>query len=239
MRATQDILKPLTLIAAVLASLFSLACEGPADVHQPQSYSRDGISFDYPRNWSVTEDVVQPGDSQFRYLFVESPGSAIVIVQRHKPASDQSVEEFAADFQRNAAKETKDLARIGSLTLFNAGGGSTGSVHSVVAGTLREGVEQHFSVSAAGEQVPHMFRAFKVDTGTATTFLLVQSSTEDWNLVAPGFDLIFTSFKAAWDPAPRFVSESPDALISSRDPGVQIPKKPFREAGFESWVRLL
>jgi hypothetical protein len=130
----------------------------------------------------------------FRYLFVESPGSATVIVQYHEPRLDLSVQEFAAEFHRKAIEETENLARLGPLRPLSVRAGNAASVRSVVAGIPREGVEQSFSVSAAGEQVPHRFRAFKVETASATAFLVVQAATEDWNLVAPGFDLVLASF---------------------------------------------
>jgi hypothetical protein len=69
------------------------------------------------------------------------------------------------------------------------------AIRSVVAGRPRKGIEHSFSISAAGERVPHKFRAFKVETASATTFLIVQSAIEDWGLVAPGFDLLLASFE--------------------------------------------
>jgi hypothetical protein len=186
---------PLRIAAALLALLLLAGCESVPEVGSPRSYSRDGISFSYPANWSVTEDVVQPGEPRYRYLFVESPGSALVVVQVYEPGLDLSVQDFAAEFSRRTAEETEDLARLGPLEPIRARTGGAVPVRAVVAGASRVGVEQWLSVSAAGQDVPHKLRAFRVETPSATVFLVVQASLEDWSLVAPGFDLVLESFE--------------------------------------------
>jgi hypothetical protein len=65
----------------------------------------------------------------------------------------------------------------------------------MVAGAEREGVERSFSVSFAGQRVPHRFRAFSVDGARAKAFALVQAADEDWEVVEPGFDLFLGSLE--------------------------------------------
>jgi hypothetical protein len=187
--------KPVRVAAALLAALLLFACEAAPEIQHPLTYSRDGISFRHPGNWSVTEDVANPGDPRFRYLFVESPGSAIVIVHHYEPRLELSVQEFAARFARSEVEEAEDLVRLGPSGLISARTGDSGPVRSVVAGTSRERVEQSFSVSAAGAEVPHRFRAFRVETDSGSAFLIAQAAVEDWDLVAPGFDLVLASFE--------------------------------------------
>lgn len=195
MKAARARSKCILTSAFLVVVLFSGACETAPRVAQPQSYRRQGISFDYPSNWSVTEDVAKGGDAEFRYLFVESPGSAIVIVQYYRLGMDVSVEDFSADFHRRALGETEDLVRFGTLSPIAASSGRTRSVRAVVAGAPRDGIEQLFSVSAVGVHVPHKYHAFKVQVAPATAFVVVQAAVEDWNLVAPGFDLVLTSLE--------------------------------------------
>jgi len=68
-------------------------------------------------------------------------------------------------------------------------------VRAVVMGAPRDGVEHALAASALGEVVPHKFRAFKVELRSATIFLVAQAASEDWTLVAPGFDLVLSSFE--------------------------------------------
>jgi hypothetical protein len=185
----------LAIVASLLASLFFFACEKKPEIQSPLSYAKDGISFRYPGNWSVTEDVEPPGESGFRYLFVESPGSATVIVQYYNPGMDLGVEEFAAEFHKGTLAETEQFGRLGPLSTLQVTSGNTVLVRALVGGSLREGVERSFSISAVGEQVPHTSRAFKLDAGPATAFVVVQAATEDWDLVGPGFDLVLESLR--------------------------------------------
>ena len=186
-------------VALLLAPILA-GCETAPELRHPQSYSKDGISFRYPSNWSVSEDVETPGASGYRYLFIDSPGSATVIVQHYQPGTAQSVEaqsveEFAGNFHRKLIETVGDVARVGPLKPFSGQAGTSAPVRAVVAGVPRGGIEYSFSISGAGQQVPHKFRAFKVESASATTFLVAQAATEDWDLVAPGFDLVLGSFE--------------------------------------------
>ena len=182
-------------VALLLAPILA-GCETAPELRHPQSYSRDGISFRYPSNWSVTADVEAPSASSYRYLFIESPGSAIVVVRRHQPGIELSVEEFAAEFHRKAIEKIGEVALIEPIKPFSGQAGNAVPVRALVAGITREGTEYSYSVSGAGQQVPHKFRAFKVESASATTFLVAQAATDDWDLVAPGFDLVLGSFEA-------------------------------------------
>jgi len=189
--------EPMQLLAACAALMLAplAGCETSPELRHPQAYSKDGISFRYPSNWSVTEDGETPGASRYRYLFIESPGSAIVIVQHHEPGIELSVEEFAAEFHRKAIEKIGEVAQVGPLKPFSGHAGNAVPIRAVVAGMPRKGIEYSYSVSGAGQQVPHRFRAFKVESASATTFLVAQAATEDWDLISPGFDLVLASFE--------------------------------------------
>ena len=63
----------------VIALFLFVGCgERNAATDNPTSYSKAGLEFEYPGNWTVTEDTQQAG---LRFLIVESPGDAVVIIQ--------------------------------------------------------------------------------------------------------------------------------------------------------------
>ena len=175
--------------------LIVVSCERPADVESPKDYSKGGISFQLPGNWKVTEDVTEPGEREFRYIFVESRGSALVVIQRYRPAVDYSTEAFAEEFIRSAMEETENMATLGPLKPVKSNVGAAAPIRAVVAGEERDGVEQTFSVTVLGEHVPHKARAFKVEQDDSVVFIVSQVSIEDWALVAPGFELITASLE--------------------------------------------
>ena len=182
--------------AALLFAPILAGCETAPELRHPESYAKDGISFRYPSNWSVTADVEAPNTSSYRYLFIESPGSALVMVRHHEPGIELSVEEFAAEFHRMAIEKIGEVSVVGPLKPFSGQAGIGVPVRAVVAGVTREGIEYSYAVSGAGQQVPHKFRAFRVESASATTFLVAQAASDDWDLVAPGFDLVLGSFEA-------------------------------------------
>jgi hypothetical protein len=174
-------------VAVVIALVFLFACKTTPDVSRPQSYASDGISFDLPRNWSVSADAVAQGKPAYRYVIVESPGSALVIVTVHEPPSDMTLEEFAARFHPKMIEKVEPGAQVGGHTRAR-------TVRAVVAGEPSEGIEQFLSLETAGRAVSQRLRVFEVKTGSATAFLLVQAAAQDWNLFTPAFDLVLKSF---------------------------------------------
>jgi len=182
-------------VATLWLALLSAGCETAPDLQHPRFYLSDGISFRYPGNWSVTEDVGGPDVLTYRNLFIESSGSAIVVVQSYEPPIDKPLEDYAAEFHRAELESLGELARIGPLQPFDGQAGAPVPVVARIGGLPREGVEYVFSIVALGAAVPHKLRAFKVETDSATTFLVVQAATEDWSSVAPGLDLVLESFE--------------------------------------------
>jgi hypothetical protein len=174
-------------------SLLVSGCEPAPAIRAPKSYSESAIAFSYPGNWSITEDVTEPGDPEVRYLFIESPGAAIAIIQSFAPALDWTVEEFAEDFMASTVDEVDGGSYVGIPT--RAAAGRAEPVRRSVAGQVRTGVRNRFSVSALGERVPHTSLTFRVEAADASVFLVLQAATEDWNKVEPGFDLIARSLR--------------------------------------------
>lgn len=175
------------LAAALGVALLLTACETTPDVARPQPYANDGVSFDLPRNWSVSADAVAPGKPPYRYVIVESPGSALVIVTVHEPPSDMTPEDFVARFHQPMLEKVEPGAEVSGRTRAR-------TVRAVVAGEPTEGIEQFVSLSTAGRAVSQRLRVFEVTTGSATAFLLVQAAAKDWNLFTPAFDLVLKSF---------------------------------------------
>jgi hypothetical protein len=68
-------MKPLLIpIALSFLSLFTGCGETQADLSTPKTHKSGAVTFDYPKNWRITEDLVTP---EIHYLFVETPGDAL------------------------------------------------------------------------------------------------------------------------------------------------------------------
>jgi hypothetical protein len=67
----------LAFFQTVLALLLGMG-SAPAHAAQPQGYSKDGVSFEHPVGWKVTEDVVAQDDTRMRSIDLEGPNEAVV-----------------------------------------------------------------------------------------------------------------------------------------------------------------
>jgi len=173
-------------VAVVITFALLTACETTPDISRPQPYANDGITFDLPRNWTVSADAVAKGKPAYRYVIVESPGSALVIMTIHEPPLAMTLEDFVARFHQPMLEKVDPGAEISDRT-------KPRPVRADVAGEPHEGIEQSFSLEVAGRAVPQRFRVFEVETGSAAAYVLVQAAREDWNLFTPAFDLVLKS----------------------------------------------
>ncbi len=172
-----------------------VSCEQFPNLSSPSFYSKDGISFRYPGNWTVSEDVTKEGDSEYRYLFVKSPGDAILISQRYRPEVDLTPEEFASDFKAIRNAEAEDVFRVGRFRPIKVQSRSDFQVQATIAGETREGIGQAFVISALGEKITHFSTLFTIDHRNQTIFVVAQAPREDWKLVEPAFQLVQSSLR--------------------------------------------
>jgi len=171
------------LFALYALALFGLfGCERVADISSPIKYENEGISFSYPRNWKVTEDVRR---QDFRYIFIESPGDAIFIVQIYSRNDAVSFNEFVRWFSSQSKKETP----VGKME-----DNTFSTVEKTTHGEGVKGVKENFSMTLLGTQVPHIREYYTIDSNDEVAFLVGQAATEDLSKTEPGFDLILSSF---------------------------------------------
>ncbi|MCO6511370.1 MAG: hypothetical protein J5I65_11325 [Aridibacter famidurans] len=172
----------LPILPILLFAVSLVACEKPAEIAVPQQYNKDGISFTYPGNWSVTEDVEQDG---YRYVIVETPGDALFMVQVYDEDEAFDLDLFVESYSEQMKAE---------IPFGTAEKGSRSSIERLIDGELRTGVYERFPVSLVGMKVPQVIEYYRVDSGGNAYFLITFVSDEDLEMVSPGFDQIFGSF---------------------------------------------
>jgi len=166
----------LAALVVLAAGLTLASCGGKkADTAHPITYRKDGLSFQMPGNWRVTEDASEEG---IRYLFVEEPGDAIVVVQLLGADDALGIAEYARSFAEQA-KEGTDVGTLSASTFSRAG--EAGGYE-----TLRE----TFHMTLLGVTVPHTRDYRRRLFGDQVCFLVAQVSDEDRGLVTGGFRLI-------------------------------------------------
>jgi hypothetical protein len=175
------VLRQLTPPLIILALVACGGCERVANVKSPKTYDKDGVHFQHPNNWRVTADSQRDG---VRYLFLETPGQATVAIQIYLATEAPEVEEFARTFSSIVRKEMPKYLAVGNSTFGTA---------EDTAGY--ESITEQFSISALGQEVPHIRSYKQKQFGSNVVYVICQVSNDDEDFVAIGFDQIISSLK--------------------------------------------
>ena len=163
----------------ILALLAHLGCERVATIKTPKTYEKDGIHFRHPGNWKVTSDFQRDG---VRFLFLETPGQATVTIQIYLANEALEIEDFAHQYSSNVHREMPGYLVVGNSTF---GGPEDVSGY--------RSITEQFSVSALGQEVPHIRFYRQKQFGNNVVYVICQVSNEDEDFVAVGFDQIMSS----------------------------------------------
>jgi len=172
----------LALCLAALA-LFVLAALPTAHAAPAVTYSKDGVSFDHPAEWKVTEDVVAQDGTRLRSIDIEGPDEAVVTLMFSPLLASQDIEKFAA----TAARNRENAARANTAQQVRMGASTAAPIARQVAGKDNKGVSQRFVVSLSGQDLPHEARFFKATLGDTTVIVMTQVADENAKAVEPGF----------------------------------------------------
>lgn len=161
-----------------LVVMLSGCGEPAADVALPEKHHRDGISFQHPGNWKITEATVVEG---FHHVMVETPGDALVIVQVFPADGAATLKEYADAFSAAASEEVP----------FGAVSKSKFAELDPQDGWSR--LKETFIIQVLGVKVAHTRLYHARDFGKWSCFVLCQTADEDWPKVEPGFSQIVSS----------------------------------------------
>jgi hypothetical protein len=169
------------LIIAILIS--SLGCEKNADIDYVYEYNEGGISFEFPGNWQVAENI---SEGESRHIVVESPGFAFFAVQKLTKENSFDLSEYVTTY----VNLMKDEMPFGKLSE-----GHKSSVIRNIGGHEINGIKNNITITVLKEEVPHEQTIFKIPLKRSDIFLIAQVATADKQFVTEGFDLIFDTFK--------------------------------------------
>ena len=174
-----------------------IGCSEPqADLSEPKTHRTNAYRFHYPKNWKITEESTS---SPIHYLFVETPGDALVVIQSYPIDSADDLLTFAKDFSASATVETP----IGKIT--------QSPFSEITTDSGYQWVSEKFSIELLGESVPHDRLYGTRSIGSRQVYLVFQVASEDLAKAKPGFDLITDSLRPNKD-AETDNKDSPAAI---------------------------
>jgi hypothetical protein len=167
--------------------------EPKAAVEAPQRYEKDAISFEYPGNWTVSEESTQENGVELRTINVESAGNALLMIQSFKPAVEvdlgEHIEITMKAMQDEVGKQVGGLADStrGAVTDFDR----------MFLGQSRPGKRAAITITALGEKVPSSVALHGAVLADRTVLLFTTIPDEDRETVEAGFDQVIDSLKVA------------------------------------------
>lgn len=177
-------------IAFALAVAASLLVSEPAAAQPAPSvvYAKDGVRFEHPPGWKVTEDAVAQDETRLRSIDLEGPNEAVVTLMFSPFLRDQDIAQFAAATAGHRAEAAKaQRAKMGPV--------AATAITRNVAGQERPGVSQRFVVSMLGQRLPHEARFFKASLGETTVIAMTQVAEEYAKASEPGFAMVLSTLR--------------------------------------------
>ena len=155
--------------------------EPAADIASPAIYEQAHVRFLYPRNWKIAKDTRR---DRFRYLLVESPGSAGFVILVYPKQRASSLSAFVERFSKASGHESPIKLSRSSIS----------RIENSDFSPSKRGVRETLSAKHAGISVSIVREYYRVDAGEEVGFLISVAPTEDVRKAKPGFDLILRSF---------------------------------------------
>lgn len=179
---THQIIK--LLIVTVYIALVGCS-ENEADIDGKKRYEQDGVSFDFPGNWKITDDVEEGG---YRYLFVETPGDAIVKIKIYSNDQSFSLSEFVELDIESLKSEMPYLFKLDEKS-------EIVKIQKTIGNKTLDGYKFQFNLSVLGINVPHVQEYYMFKSDSESAYILNQVAVEDLDKVEAGFSQILGSFK--------------------------------------------
>ena len=168
---------------SILCLLLLIGCEQKADIQSPFHFANDLFSFDYPANWDITEEETMEWGG---YIFIESPGDAIFIIEKYPKEDALALNDFVTGFVESFQEELPvgDFQSVSRIP-----------IEQEISGVALQGVRERFLLRLLGEEVPHRRTYFSLEGRHDVVYLTAQTAEEDIPLVQAGFELIWNTFK--------------------------------------------
>jgi len=165
--------------------------EPTAEVGAPQRYEKDGITFEYPGNWTVKEETARENGIELRTINVESAGNALLMIQSFQPAVEidlaEHIELTMGAMQEEVGKQVGGLA--------DSARGAVTDFEREFLGAKRGGKQAAITITALGEKVPSSVALIGAVLEDRTVLLFTTIPDEDRKRVEPGFDQVITSLR--------------------------------------------
>ncbi|KLN61794.1 hypothetical protein WH96_05740 [Kiloniella spongiae] len=169
-------------ICTLLLAFALFSCEEQADLSNSQAYTKDGVSFTLPGNWTVVEDIVE---ENFRYISIESSGDAVAGISLFYNGVRIELEDYIdliiESFNDELPVGSRNRGEVFEFTPDNTE-------------NIARAIRNQFAITLASVEVPHTSDFYEMKTDRDYVIIFTQVSDQDKHLVQQGFDQLINSF---------------------------------------------
>jgi len=158
-------------------------------------YQKDGLSFEHPEGWQVTNDL----QKRARTVTVMGPAHAVLTISVFAPHLDVSLDTFV-----NAASKARGDGVKKELTVagVNLGGETPATAPATpikrsVAGKQVRGYEEHFTIEGVSVPVPHTSEYLIFKVGDRAVIVMEQVADKERHRATSGFQRIVDTIAVA------------------------------------------
>jgi hypothetical protein len=180
------------LAVLTLLTATTLACTaGPPTI---TTYEKEGVSFQHYANWKVTEDAELAEGSGVRFINLEGPDEAIIMLTLMPSPVAQTLEDYATTMAREFTAAITETA-IGPIRPATASPTGSRAVSARIGGADQAGISHTYTVSVLGVKVPHVANFYQLVGPKTTAFIVTQVATEDAQRTAPSMSIALDSLR--------------------------------------------
>jgi hypothetical protein len=180
------------LAVLTLLTATTLACTaGPPTI---TTYEKEGVSFQHHANWKVTEDAELAEGSGVRFINLEGPDEAIIMLTLMPSPVAQTLEDYATTMAREFTAAITETA-IGPIRPATASPTGSRAVSARIGGADQAGISHTYTVSVLGVKVPHVANFYQLVGPKTTAFIVTQVATEDAQRTAPSMSIALDSLR--------------------------------------------
>ena len=165
--------------------------EPQAQVDAPLRYEKDEISFLYPGNWTIAEEVAQENGFELRTINVESAGNALLMIQSFQPGVEF---DLGAHLELTMGAMQEEVGKqVGGLV--DSTRGEVTDFEREFLGAKRTGKKAAITITALGDKVSSSVALIGAVLEDRTVLLFTTIPDDDRARVEAGFDQVMTSLK--------------------------------------------
>lgn len=178
-------------------ALFIVACEGAPDVSNSEVFSKHGVTFSHPGNWTIKHaNVDADGSREIEVHSVSMFGiegdHSVMINVLDEPSN---LDSFVSIVSSSLGAELGDITTVGETQWAETGVGEPRSIKSHFAGKPTRGVVLPYHITVFDERVDMTMEFHELKTEHGYAIVSAITPTEDLVSVRPGFQMIYDTFE--------------------------------------------